>query len=172
MKTGKTKTLAVTALLLAMNIIMSMSMFSIPVPGGHMYLNDLVICTAAILLSPFYAFVVGGIGAFLGDMFFYPYPMFVSLVTHGVQAVVISLCTRRLLKNHREAASIIGAVLGLIITVAGYTFGRAYIYGTVEYAIVKLPYQILQTAVGEALSLLLCWRLRLVSIFEKQFGKQ
>ena len=41
----------------------------------------------------------------------------------------------------------------------------------VEYAIMKLPFQILQTAVGSALALLLCWKCGLVKIFEKQFNK-
>lgn len=163
------KNLCITALLLAMNIVMSMSVFSVPVPGGHMYLNDLIICTAAVLLEPFYAFAVGGLGAFLGDLFFYPTPMFVSLVTHGAQAVVISLCAHRMKK--RKLGSVLGALLGLVITVVGYTFGRAYIYSTVEYAILKFPYQVLQTAVGEALALLLCWKLRLVEIFEKEFRR-
>ena len=54
-----TRTLTVTAVLLAMNIVMSSSVLSIPVPGGHMYLNDLIICTAAVLVNPFCAFVVG-----------------------------------------------------------------------------------------------------------------
>ena len=82
------KWLTVTAMLMALNIVMSS--FSIPVPGGHLYLNDAVICTAAILLDPLGAFLVGGVGAFLGDFFFYPAPMFVSLATHGLQAVVVS----------------------------------------------------------------------------------
>ena len=64
--------LTVTAVLMAMNIIMSISALSVPVPGGHMYLNDVIIVTAAVLLEPFYAFLVGGVGAFLGDMLFYP----------------------------------------------------------------------------------------------------
>ena len=166
---NKTKKLAVSALLLAMNTIMSMSIFSVPVPGGHMYLNDLIICTAAILLDPVHALIVGGIGAFLGDMLFYPTPMFVSLVTHGLQALVISLCTHRLLKDRPVPGSIIGAMLGLIITVAGYTFGRAFIYGTVEYAVLKFPFQVLQTAVGEALAIVLCWPMGLVKIFNKIF---
>ena len=84
--------MAVTAMLMAMNV--ALSSFGVPVPGGHLYLNDIVICTAGILLDPFYAFLVGGIGSFLGDFFFYPTPMFVSLATHGLQAIVISLCTR------------------------------------------------------------------------------
>ena len=84
-KVRPVKWLTVTAMLMALNI--AMSSFSIPVPGGHLYLNDVVICTAAILLDPLGAFIVGGVGAFLGDFFFYPAPMFVSLLTHGLQAV-------------------------------------------------------------------------------------
>lgn len=53
--------LTVTAVFMAMNI--ALSSFGIPVPGGHLYLNDIVICTAAILLDPLGAFAVGGIGA-------------------------------------------------------------------------------------------------------------
>lgn len=166
------KKLTVTALLLAMNIIMSISVFSIPVPGGHMYLNDVVIVTAAILLEPFYAFIVGGVGAFIGDFLFYPAPMFVSLVTHGLQAVVISLCARRMLKNRPVAASAIGSAFGLLITVVGYTLGRAFIYGTPAYAVAKLPFQILQTAVGSAAALLLCWKAGLVKLYNKQFGEK
>ena len=44
------KWLTVTAMLMALNI--AMSSFGVPVPGGHLYLNDAVICTAAILLDP------------------------------------------------------------------------------------------------------------------------
>lgn len=166
------KKLTVTALLLAMNIIMSISVFSIPVPGGHMYLNDVVIVTAAILLEPFYAFIVGGVGAFIGDFLFYPAPMFVSLVTHGLQAAVISLCARRMLKNRPVTASAIGSAFGLLITVVGYTLGRAFIYGTPAYAVAKLPFQILQTAVGSAAALLLCWKAGLVKLYNKQFGEK
>ena len=52
--------LTVTALLMAVNI--ALSSFGMPVPGGHLYLNDVGICTAAILLDPLGAFAVGGIG--------------------------------------------------------------------------------------------------------------
>ena len=58
-----TRIITVTAVLMAMNIIMSTSVLSVPVPGGHMYLNDVIIVTAAVLLEPFYAFLVGGVGA-------------------------------------------------------------------------------------------------------------
>ena len=50
--------LCVTALFMALNVVMSS--FGVPVPGGHLYLNDIIICTAAIILDPLAAFLVGG----------------------------------------------------------------------------------------------------------------
>jgi uncharacterized membrane protein len=164
-----TKLLAFTAIMLAANVIMSS--FGVPVPGGHTYLNDVVICTAAIMLDPFLAFVVGGVGAFLGDLLFYPTPMFVSLVTHGLQAVVISLCTRKLFSREKMSrAALVGVILGAIIMVVGYSLGRAFIYSTPAYAIMKLPFQILQAAIGAVAGMLLCFNCKLVKIFEKNFG--
>lgn len=50
------------------------SSFSVPVPGGHIYLNDIIIVIAALSLDPLGAFLVGGVGAFLGDFFSIPSP--------------------------------------------------------------------------------------------------
>lgn len=163
---SNTKRIAVTAILMAMNI--ALSSFGIPVPGGHLYLNDIVICTAAILLDPLAAFAVGGIGAFIGDMLFYPAPMFVSLVVHGLQAVVISLCCRRLRQGKADIpAAIIGVSLGAIIMVVGYTLGRAFVYSTPEYALAKLPFQFLQAGVGAVMSILLCYFWGVRTAFQK-----
>ena len=137
-----------------MNI--ALSSFGMPVPGGHLYLNDIVICTAAILLDPLGAFAVGGISAFLGDMFFYPAPMVVSLVTHGLQAAVISLCAHGLPKK-RFSGAILGVTLGAVIMVVGYSLGRAFLYSTPEYEILKLPFQILQAVVGAVCGIIICF---------------
>ena len=162
--------LCITAMFMVLNIVMSS--FSIPVPGGHLYMNDIVICTAAILLDPFAAFMVGGVGAFLGDLFFYPTPMFVSLVTHGLQAIVISLFSHHIMKKHRVLPSGIGVGIGAVIMIVGYSLGRAFIYSTPEYAILKLPYQILQAVVGAVAGMILCWKCKLVELFhQKVFRK-
>lgn len=157
--------LTVTAMLTAVNI--ALSSYGIPVPGGHLYLNDVIICTAAILLDPLAAFIVGGIGAFLGDFFFYPTPMFVSLVTHGLQAVVISLCVRKLFPGRKALAAGIGVIIGALIMVAGYSLGRAFIYSTPEYALLKLPFQFLQAGVGAVAAMLICFNLGLNKRWEK-----
>lgn len=156
--------LTVTALFLAMNV--ALSSFGMPVPGGHLYLNDIVICTAAILLDPLGAFMVGGVGAFLGDFFFYPAPMFVSLATHGLQAVVISLCAHKLPWERRAVGAGLGVALGAVVMVAGYTLGRAFLYSTPEYAVLKLPFQILQAGVGAVVSMILCFPCGLLRFWE------
>ena len=161
--------LCTTAMFMALNI--ALSSFGVPVPGGHLYMNDIVICTAAIILDPVAAFVVGGVGAFLGDLFFYPAPMFVSLVTHGLQAVVISLFANYVMKKHRVLASGIGVAIGAVIMVVGYSLGRAFIYSTPEYAIMKLPYQILQAAVGAVLGMLLCWKCGIYRLYHEKLMK-
>ena len=158
-KTEKKRTtvwLCITAMFMALNV--AMSSFGVPVPGGHLYMNDIIICTAAIILDPLAAFMVGGVGAFLGDLLFYPTPMFVSLATHGLQAVVISLFSHRVMKKHPAVASGIGVAVGAVIMVVGYSLGRAYIYSTPEYAVLKLPYQILQAVVGAVVGMFLCWK--------------
>lgn len=159
------KWLTVTAMLTAVNI--ALSSFGLPVPGGHLYLNDIVICAAAILLDPLGAFIVGGVGAFIGDFLFYPAPMFVSLVTHGLQAVVISLIVRKAAPEHKLRAAVLGVSLGAVIMVVGYSLGRAFLYSTVEYAILKLPFQILQAAVGAVVGTLLCFKGGLLRVWNR-----
>lgn len=161
--------LCTTAMLMALNI--ALSSFGVPVPGGHLYLNDIVICAAALLLDPVGAFLVGGVGAFLGDLFFYPTPMFVSLVTHGLQAVAISLCAHRMMKEKPVIASLIGVLLGAVIMVVGYSLGRAFIYATPAAAIAKLPYQILQALVGAALGMVLRWKVKPLAKLAGKLGE-
>lgn len=157
-----------TAVFMALNIVFSS--FSIPVPGGHLYLCDVAICTAAILLGPMEAFVVGGVGSFIGDLIFYPLPMFVSLVTHGLQAVVISVFAHYVMKKHPVFASGIGVAVGSVIMVVGYSLGRAFVYSTPEAAWIKLPFEILQAGVGAVLGMLLCWKGRLREIYLRLTG--
>ena len=164
-----TRRLAIAAVFMAMNIVLSS--FGIPVPGGHLYLCDIPICLAAILLDPFSAFVVGGVGSFIGDMLFYPAPMFVSLVTHGIQGIVISLISHRLLKSRPKLASGVAVSVGVVILVVGYTLGRAYVYSTPEYALIKLPFEFLQGIVGAVVGMILCWRCGIRKLYLKMVGE-
>ena len=50
---------------------------------------------------------------------------------------------------------------GAVVMVIGYTIGRAYVYSTPEYAMLKLPFQILQAGFGAVMSIVLLYPLRL-----------
>lgn len=162
---AKITTLRLTTAAVFMAMTIALSSFGIPVPGGHLYLCDVAICLGAILLNPLEAFIVGGVGSFLGDMLFYPAPMFVSLATHGLQAVVISLISHKTLKNRPQLASGIGVTVGAVIMVIGYTLGKTFVYSTFEYAMLKLPYEIAQGVIGAILGMVLCWKCGIHKLF-------
>lgn len=160
-----TRWLTICGLFMAMNV--ALSSFGLPVPGGHLYLNDIVIVTAALVLDPAGAFLVGGVGAFLGDFFFYPLPMFVSLATHGLQAMAISYISRHCFKSSRFLSVAAAVLAGAIIMVVGYSLGRAYVYSTPAYAWIKLPFEILQALFGVICGPFLVWRLHLAERIQK-----
>ncbi|MEY8379872.1 ECF transporter S component [Ileibacterium valens] len=157
----------ITTCALFMALTIALSSFGVPVPGGKLYLCDISIVTAALLLDPVSAMLVGGIGSFLGDMIFYPAPMFVSLVVHGLQAYVISWCAHNTFKNKPIYGALLGVTLGTIILVGGYTLGKIYVYSTFEYAMTKLPFEILQGVIGAVCGILLCYGAGLKRIYER-----
>ena len=73
-------------------------------------------------------------GAQIGEYFF---------IDHGT-GIVVGETT--IIGDHVKLYQ--GVTLGALIMVIGYTLGRAFIYSTPEYAILKLPFQFLQAGVG------------------------
>ena len=51
--------------------------------------------------------------------------------------------------------------------IIGYTLGRAFIYSTPAYAIMKLPFQILQAAVGVVIGLLLVYKFGIRRLYNR-----
>lgn len=103
-------------------------------------MNDTIICTTAIILDPSAAFMVGDVGA----------------LSH----YIIKKTPCAVVGNRRE--------IGAVIMVVGYSLGSAFICSTPEYAILKLPYQILQAGVGAVLSMVICRKFKLKELFYKK----
>ena len=53
--------------------------------------------------------------------------------------------------------AIIGVCVGAVIMVAGYTLGKIFVYSTLEYAIMKLPFEFLQGGIGAVFGTLLLY---------------
>ena len=91
-------------------------------------------------------------------------------MTHGLQALVISVFAHYVLKKHPKISAGIGVSIGVLIMVAGYTFGKAFIYSTPEYAIMKLPYEFAQGILGAVFGMLLVFRCGLKKVFNMVVG--
>ena len=173
-RSKQTLRLTLTALLMSMNIVFSFSALTIPTPVGNIYFCNAVINVAAVLVDPLAAFVVGGVGSFIGDLLTYPAAMFVSLVAHGAQALLVSLFSRRLTQMKLPLRCLTAMAVGSAAELAGYTLGRALIYGqkTWHYAVaVKLPIELLQVGIGIALAMLLLFPLGILDSFHREIGE-
>lgn len=178
------KKLCYVAVLTALTVVLSS--FSIPTPvGAHVYLTDAAIIFAGLVLDPLSAFIVGGVGAFIGDAIFYPAAMFVSLFTHGAQAVAVSLIAGGVRKFADDGGKddfknktvpafwkiVLAGVAGCVIMAGGYAFGNACIYGGTfadpnwGVAIAKIPFELLQSGVGAVIAPFLAYKTPLKKVF-------
>ena len=57
--------------------------------------------------------------------------------------------------------------IGAIIMLIGYTLGRAYVYSTPEYSLIKLPFEIVQAGFGAIFAMIVCYPLRLRELYFK-----
>ena len=80
--------------------------------------------------------------------FFYPLPMWVTLVTHSLQVLAIALIVGGHLGKLSKSRAALGLLIGAIIDLVGYGLGRAFIYGTPAYAIMKIPFDIVAAILG------------------------
>lgn len=60
----------------------------------------------------------------------------------------------------------------MVIMVTGYTLGRAFVYATKEYAIIKLPFEILQAGVGAVIAPILAYKTPLKKVFSPSIRKK
>ncbi|MBM7641992.1 ECF transporter S component [Streptococcus loxodontisalivarius] len=164
-----TRRLSISAIFMALVIILSASIFSIPVPGGHFYFNTILIFLVAMIFPATEAVIIAGVGSFFGDFFFYPAPMFVTLITHSLQVLVIALLLKnkelRPDLNRLKVVSILA--LGAVIDLIGYFLGRSFVYATPEYALLKLPFDSLGVLLGIAGAYLLYFHTGFLKEFKK-----
>lgn len=165
-----TKRLTISALFMALTIILSSSFLSVPVPGGHFYFNGIVIFLVGVLFPPAEAIIIAGIGSFLGDFFFYPTPMFVTLVAHSLQVLAISTLINNKTMQAKKSRFIISCLLGAIIDIIIYGLGRAFIYANPQYAILKLPFDIIAVLLSIVVVYIIYYKTRLYRDFKRYWG--
>ncbi|MGN0813889.1 MAG: ECF transporter S component [Candidatus Coproplasma sp.] len=173
-----TKWIAYTALLTALVVAMGY-VPGIPVLTGKIYWCDFAIFIAAYLMDPLSAAIVGGVGTTFFDLFGIngtAYNAIPSLIIHGLQGFTASLTFTLLKKFFNKSASekkelvlaLISSILPAIIVILGYFIKRITWEGKApEVAIVKMPANVLQEAIGIGVAIAICYGCRLKQQLKK-----
>lgn len=154
-----TKWIAYTALFTAF-VVATNFIPAIATPVGRIYWVDGVVLLAAYLLDPVAAFIAGGIGSLLYDVFQSPSMMLPSLLIHGLQGAVVSallhLVPPRRPVKWEWIKALICSLIGAVIVVLGYFIYRVITRGT-PVAVASIPRNIVQEIIGISIAMVLCY---------------
>lgn len=154
-----TKWIAYTALFTAF-VVATDFIPAIATPVGRIYWVDSVVLLAAYLLDPVAAFIAGGIGSLIYDVFQSPSMMLPSLLIHGLQGAVVSallhLVPPKRLGKWEWIKAAICSLVGAVIVVSGYFIYRVITHGT-PVAVASIPRNVVQEVIGISIAMVLCY---------------
>ena len=161
-----TKWIAYTAMLTAL-VVATNFIPAIPLGPGKIYWVDGVVLIAAFLMDPLSAFIAGGVGSFIYDIFWSPAMMIPSLVIHGLQGAIVSTLVHYVFPKKGEPLwAGIAAVIAAVEVIFGYFIYRCITSGA-PYAWTKFPLNILQEVIGIAIGMVICY----ATTFKRQLKK-
>ncbi len=128
----------------------------IPSPiGGYISLCDAAVSFAAYAFGPFTGLIAGGLGAAFADLIGgFPQWALISFIVHGIEALLMGLIVR---KDSTSIPMLIIAALIAVIVVSGGYLMLTTLFGLTVFseAILEVPGNIVQSAVGAVLGLVL-----------------
>ena len=128
----------------------------IPSPiGGYISLCDAAVSFAAYAFGPFTGLIAGGLGAAFADLIGgFPQWALISFIVHGIEALLMGLIVR---KDSTSIPMLIIAALIAVIVVSGGYLLLTTLFGLTVFseAILEVPGNIVQSAVGAVLGLVL-----------------
>lgn len=161
MKSNKLKLMTVTALLTALNIVISRILI-IPIPFTHGNINlcDAGIFIIAMLYGPWPGLFAGAVSGFLLDLISgYSQYMFFSLIVHGLEGLLVGFLFQYLHAEKSKMKQIGIMLVGTLIMVAGYFCSDSILYN-VQTGLLGIPMNCIQGVVGLVVALLLTPQLR------------
>lgn len=168
MKNLTTKKLVVTALFTALTMVATM-FIRVPLPLGYVNLGDAFVLLSVFILSPILGTVAAGVGSALADLFGYITYAPGMLIIKTAMAIVAYLLYALILKATKKAllAEIVGGVAGTIIMAFGYFFYETMFFSTMAVAIVNVPWNLIQGAIGVVISTVVMRIFTATKILEK-----
>lgn len=153
------KAICFTAIMAALIFVFTFT-FKIPLGTGYTHLGDSIIFLSVALLGSKKSSLAAGIGASLADLIGgYTAWVLPSFFIKAIMVLICGLFAEKLIKS-KLVGYIVGAVLGGVFQIGGYTLAKLLMYDK-AYALTTLPELAIQTAVGIAVALIF------IAIFNK-----
>ena len=148
-----TKKLVLTALFMALTVVAT-TFIRIPLPLGYVNLGDAFVLLSVFVLGLVYGTIAGGFGSALADLFGYITYAPGTLIIKTAMALVAYLIYKAILSVSKKGllAEIVGGAVGAIIMAFGYFIYETLFFSTVAVAIVNVPWNLIQGAVGVVIS--------------------
>ena len=171
MKKSRTKKLVLTALFTALTMISTL-LIRIPLPLGYVNLGDAFVLLSVFTLGPLYGGISAGLGSGLADLIGYIAYAPGTLVIKTAMALLAWFVYKGLEKVIKKEllSQIVGGICGAALMAFGYFAYEALLFSTVGVAIVNVPWNLLQGAVGVILSVAVMKILKATKILEKIQG--
>ena len=164
----------VTAAMMMCIIMVSVMLFRVPIPftQGYVNLSDAMVFMAVIILGGRYGAIAAGMGSMLGDLMsgfamWAPWSLAIKAVMAILFALIIQSAyakpagTRRAGESLRAAErrflslEIMGMIVSGLFMAAAYFFAEGIMYGNWAIALLGIPWNIAQFAVGGVLAVTL-----------------
>lgn len=160
---NKTTRLCATGLFAAIITLMTGFILHIPygVNGGYVHFGDAFIFLAASLLPRPYALTAAVIGGGLADLLTAPMWMPATVIIKFLLVLSFKSETNKLISKR----NIIAAVTAIPITVIGYYFAEAILFGSYITPIASIPGNIIQSTVSIAIYFFIAKTLEKTSVF-------
>ena len=132
----------------------------VPAPlVGYLNLGDCVVLTGAFLLGPFYGALAAGIGSALADLLsgfvqYVPATFVIKGLVALIAGVLFAFLRRRLCVPVHLSRFLAG-LLGESVMVLGYLTYEAWLLGYGAAALSGMPFNVVQAALGIAVSMVL-----------------
>jgi len=146
MKKNQAMRIALLAIMIAVTTVFTV-IPKIPIPGteGYVNLSDVAITFCAVAFGPVVGLVAGGVGTALADfMGGYGQWAGITLLAHGFEGFLIGAIARQ----GKRWSILLGWALGALFMVATYYVGEALVFTGWKPALIGVPFNLMQAAVG------------------------
>ena len=163
-----TKKLIFTAIFMALTTISTM-FIRIPLPLGYVNLGDAFVLLLVFILGPVCGTISAGVGSAFADLLGYITYAPGTLIIKTLMAIAVYFTYKLILKASKVSilSQIIAGVVATLIMAFGYFVYETIFFTTAAVAILSLPFNLLQGAVGTAVAVILARILATTKLIDK-----